>query len=268
MLDGLKNGLYKILDGYIPEHLKDKVLEFLYKKKEEELKNSPKIALIGKTGVGKSSTINSLFKTKLNFSHTEACTQTADPIVLTNGKGEIIVYDMPGLGEDEEKDLIHIETYKRVLPQCDVVLWILNIDDREMSYQQMLIRQIKEYCESRLVVCANKADIIFPNDWNNIGNFPSEAQIENLEKRIVDIRSKLLRVIPSINEDQIVYYSALKRYQLQVLFQAMMDACPARRSWVLEERMDLEDFRELIDKDILNEFLAHQNNNQNIQANE
>ncbi len=235
----------------LTEQEKDRVLKLVKEKREEELNHPPTIAIIGKTGVGKSSTINSLFNVKLGVSHFESCTQKATPIKITNGKGEIVIYDMPGLGEDEEKDEEHKLEYKRVLPLCDVVLWIMNVADREMSSQQKYIRDVMTYLEGRLVICANKADMVHPENWNMKYNVPSDEQNDILEKRIIDIRKKLLTVVPNMNEEVIVYYSATKRYKLDALFGAMLAACPKHRGWVLNNRIDLADFTELIDKDIL-----------------
>ena len=233
----------------LPEIEKEKVLRIVKEEREKELNNHPKIAIIGKTGVGKSSTINNLFRVNLGVSHFEACTQDAEPVTITNGKGKIVIYDMPGLGEDLEKDEQHKKLYKEVLPKCDVVLWILNIADREMSSQQTHIKEISEYLENTLVICANKADILEPAEWIDSHNLPSLAQEENLKKRIKDIRKKLCKIVPDLEEDRIVYYSAKRKYKLNELFRAMMDACPVKRAWVLESRMDVAEFTELVDLD-------------------
>jgi len=238
------------LDG-LPPSEKEKIVETVKQRYEEKLNSPPTIAIIGKTGVGKSSTINSLFSTKLGVSHFESCTQKAKPVSLTNGKGKITVYDMPGLGEDIDKDEEHKEEYQKILPKCDVVRWIMNIADREMTSQQLYIKEIMTYLEGRLVVCANKADLIHPNDWNENFNLPSEEQNKILKRRIVDIRMRLRKVVPQLSEDVIVYYSATKRYKLVTLFRAMLEACPKHTAWVLGQRIDLADFKELIDKDLL-----------------
>ncbi|KJS05345.1 MAG: hypothetical protein VR77_08850 [Flavobacteriales bacterium BRH_c54] len=238
----------------LPEVEKKKVLRMVEEKREKELNNHPKIAIIGKTGVGKSSTINNLFRVNLGVSHFEACTKDAEPVIISNGKGKIIIYDMPGLGEDLDKDEQHKKLYKKVLPQCDVVLWILNIADREMSSQQTHIKEISEYLENTLVICANKADILEPSEWIETQNLPSIAQEENLKKRIADIRKKLCKIIPDLEEDRIVYYSAKRKYRMNDLFRAMMDACPIKRAWVLESRMDVAEFTELVDLEILKQL--------------
>jgi small GTP-binding protein len=246
-----KNGQQVSRTDDLPDTEKEKILKLIKEEREKELNNAPRIAIIGKTGVGKSSTINNLFTTNLGVSHFESCTQKAEPISISNGKGEIIIYDMPGLGEDLEKDEQHKREYKRVLPECDVVLWILNIADREMSSQQQHIKEILEYLEGRLVICANKADLLEPAEWHTAFNMPSKEQEENILRRIADIKKKLCKYIPDLIEERIVFYSAKKRYRLNDLFVAMMEARPVKRAWVLETRFDIADFKELVDSEIL-----------------
>lgn len=248
------NGEVRTIEANLTIEKKEQVEKLVRQKREEELNRPPTIAIIGKTGVGKSSTINSLFNTNLGVSHSEACTQIATPIKLTNGKGEIIIYDMPGLGEDIDKDEEHKLQYRDILPKCDVVLWMMNIADREMSSQQLYIKEISTYLDGRLVVCANKADLVHPEDWNTKFNIPSNEQSKILEKRITDIRLRLCKIIPQLNEEVIIYYSATKRYRLDALFGAMLEACPKHRGWVLNDRIDLADYTELIDKDILKQL--------------
>lgn len=233
---------------------RETVLQMVKHKKQEELNKHPTIAIIGITGVGKSTTINSLFGTKLGVGHFQSCTQKGTPIEINATKGKIILYDMPGLGEDEEKDEEHKLEYQKILPHCDVVLWITDISTREISSQQRYLKEILKYLEGRIVICCNKADKVHPDNWNTIINSPSEEQTEILQKRIADVRSKLCKVIPQLSEEVIVYYSADKHYNLDELFGAMLAASPKNRGWVIKDRIDLADRLELIDKDFLNAY--------------
>ena len=75
-----------------------KIFERLVK---DELDKPPKVAIIGKTGVGKSTTINALFNLDEKVSHTTHGTTKASRKVVELPKGgKLAVIDMPGMGED------------------------------------------------------------------------------------------------------------------------------------------------------------------------
>jgi uncharacterized protein len=250
--------LDKVLEGQnIDTEGKKKIKNQLFIEKEQALKTPPKIALIGTSGVGKSSTINSLFGTNLSVSHFQACTSVEEEIIITGKNGDIAIYDMPGLGEDIDEDEKHIETYARVLPTCDVVLWIMvaNGAGRAMAFDQIVLRdvinRISPKILDRLVIGLNQADLMEPMDWINNANIPSKEQKENLEYRVTDVRKKLGKVVPNLSTERIIYYSAKKRFRLVQLFQALMYACPDDRAWVLESRRSIADYTELIDPEIL-----------------
>ncbi|GJD20380.1 hypothetical protein RIVM261_053360 [Rivularia sp. IAM M-261] len=110
---------------------------------DDELAKAPKVAIIDKTGVGKSTTINSLFGLEEKVSHTTTGTTEASEnnISLPDG-GRLSVIDMPGLGEDIELDKQYIEIYKRILPSADVVLYLVQADMKAMKEDQKILRDI------------------------------------------------------------------------------------------------------------------------------
>ena len=112
----------------------DSTIDSMMKQVEAKINEepSPRIAFIGFTGVGKSTTLNALFNAGQPTSDIRACTQKEAEIIgdvskYTGSKGSVIVYDMPGLGEDRDADKRHIETYKRVLPIVDLIVLSLYI---------------------------------------------------------------------------------------------------------------------------------------------
>lgn len=187
----------------------------------------PKVALVGKAGVGKTTTINNLFNVNYHISHTVAGTKAAqqEDFELTGG-GLLTVIDMPGLGEDiDEKGYRQI--YQSVLSQVDVILYIIQANARDSAVDQDIMQFIDSTTakgqKRRIVIGLNQVDKIGPGDWNTKFNFPSQEQEKNIERRCNDIIVKLSKET-GISHNSIVYYSALKRYRLYDLLIAVIKA--------------------------------------------
>lgn len=239
--------------------LKDSQIEEMrlgLKQKMQEVPD-PTIAFIGFTGVGKSSTLNALFNAGQAVSDVRACTQYAQSFAgniekYTGTKGSINVYDMPGLGESKIKDRQHYQTYERVLPNVDVIVWMFNASDRTMTPMQdaieTLIARIGPNFTKHLVFVVNKADTTAPGEtaWNEQFNIPSDEQKRNIEEFEKYILEKIHEVLPRWN-GTVVTYSAKRRYHLEQLMTAMVQAMPEKYSWVLDGRADIADYVELID---------------------
>jgi hypothetical protein len=198
----------------------------------------PTIGVIGVSGTGKSSTINALFRTDLPISHTTACTKefrTVDVSVDTTqgpaqgGRAALRVVDAPGLGEDVRRDSDYLRMYRANLPACDVILWVLTARNRAVALDQMYLEQLAEY-QDRIVFGINQVDLIGPMNWVRRVNLPSEEQEENLLAVIEDRKARLAATLGRARP--VVGYSAGRAYRLQELFTALIEACPAKRSWI------------------------------------
>lgn len=195
---------------------------------QDELAKPPRVAIIGKSGVGKSTTINALFNLEEKISHTTTgTTKNNENIVELPEGGQLSVIDMPGLGEDIELDKQYREIYKKVLPSADVVVYVVQANMKALRYDQKILRDIAENVmgnlKGRFVIALNQVDKIGPGDWNDKFNYPSPQQEDNINRRCQDIQKKLSDAL-SIKVEQIEYYSATKRYRLYNLLAAIIKA--------------------------------------------
>jgi hypothetical protein len=227
----------------------------------------PRVALIGFTGVGKSSTINALFNAGQEISDVRACTQEAhevqgDVSEYTGSHGTVVVYDMPGLGEDLRADQRHLATYAAVLPRIDVAVWTFHAGDRAMTPMQQALLYLEERIgpqfSKKLIFAVNKADAIAPGEtaWVHKMNVPSREQQANIADFEKYIREKVQQVWPHW-DGRIVTYSARRRFRLELLMTAMVDAVGTQRRWVLEQRADVADYKEGIDPVVVEFIRGH-----------
>jgi uncharacterized protein len=216
----------------------------------------PTIAVIGETGVGKTTTLNALFNAGAPVGHSTPTTKIADLFHAEicdyrGNKGDIRVLDLPGLGESIGRAKELAALYSQHLQDADVILWVHSASDRMLEFSQRKITEIfrEELAPlaDSLVFGLNKADEMYPQNWREHANVPSEEQLRNLELAEQHFTETMRRVLPGRSQLRVTTYSALRRYNLAGLFALLMEAMPKKRRWVLEQRMDLADFTELAD---------------------
>src|SRR5690554_5300152 len=149
---------------------------------------TPKVAIFGDTGVGKSSLCNALFGKKIaEISDVEACTRAPQEILLSGDEHGIRLIDVLGVGEDPRRHAEYRELYKSLLPGLDLVIWAIKADDRKYStsievYQEIL-RPNLEKCPVVFVI--TQTDKIEPHrKWNEQENKPGDEQFANLNIKI------------------------------------------------------------------------------------
>lgn len=206
--------------------------------RQEVEERPPTIGMIGVSGVGKSSTVNTLFRTNFATSDTTACTKAFQhkdvALTFTGGKARgsqalLRVFDAPGLGESVERDPEYLAQYHQHLPSCDVIIWIMAARNRGLALDQRYLEELKSY-HGRMVFGVNQVDLTEPMDWHPVVNGPSPEQERNIERIVQDRQEKLEQVLG--RAVTVIPYSARVRFNLQGFFTAIIEACPDDRSWI------------------------------------
>lgn len=184
----------KILDDLFSK-LPPEIAKYTKKKLTEVIDYEPRIGVMGKTGVGKSSLCNAIFQQDVcKISHVEACTRTVEELRIDVGGRHLTIVDLPGVGEGEARDDEYAALYEEQIPNLDLILWVIKADDRALGPDEKFYNQVlkKLDAEEKILFVINQADKIEPSDeWNFDSNRPSNEQRESLERKEVDIYSRL-----------------------------------------------------------------------------
>lgn len=230
--------------SYMESKLKPKEFEeFRTKVQTELLDRAPVVAIIGKAGVGKTTTINNLFDVddyvaealsfdeKGHIGDVRRGTTTAirKRFDLKIGIGLDII-DLPGLGDDIRKDKEFEAIYRQILPQCDIILYVLKADNRTLGEDERILQNIVlPSCDKKKIILAvNQVDTLGENEglhWDTRINLPSPRQEELIQLKQKDISSMFHEDL-DVDTNKIVCYSAIKRYHLLELLHSIVKTTP------------------------------------------
>ena len=118
----------------LSRHLSAQDLRSLQEKFSAEVKRPPKVAVLGQAGVGKTTTVNSLFATQWATNPMEVGTHTAQAETVRLPSGAWIeMTDLPGYGRSIKEDARYERIYQDVIPDCDLVLLIVQADRGDLA---------------------------------------------------------------------------------------------------------------------------------------
>lgn len=218
-------GFYEQLESqgiHIPESQRKRINSRL----SEVLNYEPTVGIFGKTGSGKSSLCNALFgKDICKISDVEACTREKQEILLNMDGNGIKLWDVPGIGENEERDKEYAKLYEKLIPQMDLVLWIVKADDRALASDEKFYKNIvKKYVDEGkpFFIVLNQIDKVEPfRKWDEEGHRPGIEQFQNIHRKINDV-ARAFDVAPS----KVIPISANEKYNLTVLVDEFVRALP------------------------------------------
>lgn len=183
----------------------------------------PRIFLIGRTGVGKSSLINALCGSYVaNVSDTRSCTESATPYEVKDGERVLMeILDTRGIAESESlneeqsaEDML-IEQINEFSP--DVAIFMLNCTHRDdvNTDVEFLKKLAKEYAAQNnlrlpIVVVINKCDEMAPTRYKNPAEYPRK-KIEKINEVLQYYKGIIVK--NGLKIDDIIAVSSLIDWQ-------------------------------------------------------
>ena len=228
--------------------------------KLEELQNQEvNFLIVGGTGVGKSSTVNSLFKDSNLAIETEAKvglgpnpeTQNITPYKM----GNIIFWDTPGVGESKIADINHLRAINKKLREqssdgsslIDFVLIILDGGSKDLNSLFDLLGVITPALgtnnSNRILIAINKIDNIKNGrGWDIQNNRPTEKLEKHISQTVSSIKQRI-KENAKLDIDPIPYCAGYEDefgirppYNIADLLCAMLNAVvPKKRIVILQQ---------------------------------
>jgi len=172
------------------------------------------VAFFGKTGYGKSTTVNAFFGNSImKTSDVAACTRECQSLDFELSPDcYLSMADFPGVGENEYRNKEYLEMYSSFLSLSTVVVYVIRADTRDYSVDESAYKKVfSTHTQRKKVIFAlNCCDKIEPVSRNYLPE-PTVEQLRNINSKVDSVH----RVFNPVNE--IVPYSAETNWNMNLL---------------------------------------------------
>ena len=191
----------------------------------------PTIVLSGKTGCGKTSTINELWEKSLAVDRAVSCTKF--PAVMhiedfVNGKHiSFNLVDLPGIAESVEANAIYRNFYYKYIKKANLLLCLTQADRRaykqdELFYQELISNGILTN-QQNIILGINQADLLFKTEDTPSGVDMNTITNDNiiLQEKINDLYNGIFKDVfknfDNVSIDSVAVFSVLHKWNLREL---------------------------------------------------
>lgn len=199
-----KKNIYDLLEEEImkadaPTEEKNKQLSKLVKVRGQKIN----LMLVGATGSGKSSTINSIFNTKMAKVGIGVDPETKD--IECYQLENLTIWDTPGIGDVKEKDDEYTKQIIKKLsevdengtPIIDLVMVVIDGSSRDLHstydmINNVIVPSLTNENAHRILIAVNQADMAMKgNHWDTENNCPDDTLKDFLEKKCDSIKQRI-----------------------------------------------------------------------------
>lgn len=213
------------------------------------------ILIVGPAGVGKSSTINSLFE--MNVATVGEGVDPETDSLTRYDLNNLRLYDTPGFG-DGIKDVDYAKMVEKKLndldkngdPLIDLVLVILDAGSKDLGTSMSLINDtiipnLGRKAEDRVLIALNQADVAMKGrHWDEVNNKPDAVLTKYLKDKAESVRR---RISEATGVDTCpIYYAAgytengvqREPYNLTKLLYHIVHSIPAKKRLALADHVN------------------------------
>lgn len=182
--------------------------------KTGEISHDFMISFFGKTGYGKSSTVNAFFgQSIMKTSDIEACTRACNCLDYEISPGNYLsLSDFPGIGESEYRDMEYLGIYRNFMNSVGTIVYVMRADTRDYSIDEKAYNTLFINHESRkkVIIAINQCDKIEPIS-RKTQKEPSSEQLNNIQEKIKFLEKKFQPT------NKIIPYSAETGWNMSAL---------------------------------------------------
>lgn len=190
----------------------------------------PTLVLSGKTGCGKTSTINSLWNLELATGRVVSCTKFPAVMRITDEfDGRKITFnlvDLPGIAESMEANSVYRKFYYKYISKATVLLCLSQADRRAYKQDQLfyleLIRNKVLNMSQNLILGINQADLLFKDKENpdGIDLHTIDENNELIKEKSLDYFQCIATIFSefeNVTVDSVAIYSVLQNWNMDSL---------------------------------------------------
>lgn len=186
--------MHNLLNSIKEQELKNYFLEVSKaNNKVKQGQNALTIGVMGKSGAGKSSIINTLCQDNLcKSSAVGGCTREVQHIPARIADLNACLIDFPGIAESEQWDQSYMQLYQDYLDKLDIILWVVKIDDRAvLEDEKFFNKYLSDHkTKQKCIFILSQSDKTEPSrEWRYNSFTPSEKQLDNIKRNKFRIRT-------------------------------------------------------------------------------